>query len=164
MTTFFDETHMHRYKPTSRRLRVYAVDPKTQVTLDHVGANELTLKVPWEDVTPGPVGEYVEVIDFDPESDCFYAPVDLNSPVVLAQDGIPPAEGDPRFHQQTIYALVMTILSHFEQGLGRPILWSPHSTEENDAPPHDEFVRQLRVYPHALPGPNAAYSPSKKRY
>lgn len=130
--------------------------------MDRLVQNELTLKVPWEDeLAPGPAGEYVEVIDFDPESDCFYPPVDLNSHPILGQDGIPPAETDPQFHQQTVYAVVMTTLSHFEQGLGRVILWAPHVTE-GDEGRRVEFVRRLRVYPHALRGPSAYYSPSKK--
>ena len=157
-----DETQMQKYKLPHRRLRVFSFDPKTSVALDRLVENELTLKVPWEDLTPGPVGEYVEVIDFDPESDYFYPPVDLNSHFVLAQDGIPPAEGDPRFHQQMVYALVMTTLSHFEQGLGRWILWSPRRGKQDRGEPGNEFVRRLRIYPHALRGPNAYYSPSKK--
>ena len=156
-----DETQMRGDKPTYRRLRVFAFDPKTSLGLDRLVENELTLKVPWEDLTPGPVGEYVEVIDFDPESDCFYPPVDLNSHFVLGQDGIPPAEGDPRFHQQMVYALVMTTIWHFEQGLGRWILWSPRRGKQ-DGEPDNDFVRRLRIYPHALRGPNAYYSPSKK--
>lgn len=153
---------MERYKPRHRRLRVHAVDPHTAKKMSRVVENELTLKVPWEDdLAPGPVGEYVEVVDFDPESDCFYPPVDLNSQLVLAQDGLPPSETDPRFHQQTIYALVMTTLSHFEQGLGRTILWSPHLAKI-EGQGQREFVQRLRVYPHALRGPSAYYSPSKK--
>ena len=162
MTTAFNETQMDRYKPGYRRLRVHAVDPHTAKKMNRVVENELTLKVPWEDdLAPGPIGEYVEVVDFDPESDCFYPPVDLNSQIVLAQDGLPPSETDPRFHQQTVYALVMTTLSHFEQGLGRTVLWSPHLGKE-DGQPEREFVQRLRVYPHALRGPSAYYSPSKK--
>ena len=29
---------------------------------------ELTFKVPWESLPAGPVGDYLEVIDFDPAS------------------------------------------------------------------------------------------------
>ena len=152
----------HRYRPPFRRLRVYAVAPGPGSELDRWLEKVITLKTRWEgDLTPGPVGEYVEVVDFDPDSDCFYPPVDLNSPVVLAQDGIPPAEGDPRFHQQTVYAIVMATLANFEEGLGRRVQWSPHRSEE-DPEPTDRFVHRLRVYPHAFRGPNAFYSPSKK--
>src|SRR5690242_2001396 len=95
---------MREYKPTHRRLRLFALEPSCAATLDPRLEGTLTLQVPWEETTAGPSGEYLEVIDFDPASDCFYSPVDLNSPQLLAMDGIPPSEGDPRFHQQTVYA------------------------------------------------------------
>ena len=56
-----------------RRLRVFAFDPSVGIQLDSAGLNEVTLAIPWERddkgkdiLTPGPVGEYVEVIDYDP--------------------------------------------------------------------------------------------------
>src|ERR1700755_2515145 len=92
-------------KPSFRSLRTYAFDPTTPLSLEQAVANEKTLKVPWEPLEPGPIGEYVEVVDHDPESECFYAPVDLNASAVLVQNGLPPDEGVPQFHQQTVYAL-----------------------------------------------------------
>src|SRR5262245_27612799 len=107
-------------QPPFRTLRAYAFDPSLRLTLDTAIDNELRLKVPWEDdLQPGPIGEYVEVIDFDSANECFYAPIDLNAPRVLAQDGLSPAEGVPQFHQQTVYALVMSTIGHFERALGR---------------------------------------------
>lgn len=61
--------------------------------------DEEVFRIPWEDgarelvplddasdtdagLSPGPIGEYLEVIDYDPASRCFYAPVDVNSPLV----------------------------------------------------------------------------------
>ena len=86
--------------------------------------NQVPLRVRWEeDLRPGPIGEYVEVIDCDPASRSFYASVDLNDPALLAQDGLPPAEGVPQFHQQMVYALVMTTVQQFEWALGRVVLW-----------------------------------------
>jgi hypothetical protein len=142
---------MREYKPVHRRLRQFLFEPSNAATI--------LVKVPWENVSPGPVGEHVEVIDFDPASDCFYSPVDLDSPAVIALDGLPPAEGDPRFHQQTIYGLTMTTLAHFERGLGRRILWAGHRA--SDAAP-ETFVQRLRIYPHGLSGANACYSATKK--
>src|SRR6266581_3193064 len=107
--------------PPFRRLRVYAFDPSLDTQLETAVINLLTLKVPWEarpDQThnskenpdhpngtaedllrSGPVGDYLEVVDYDPASGCFYDPVDLNAPYVLAQDGLAPSEGNPQFHQ-----------------------------------------------------------------
>jgi len=132
------------------------------LSLDQAIANEVTLKVAWEDLTPGPVGEYVEVIDYDPESDCFYVPVDLNAPPVLVQGGLPPAQGVPQFHQQMVYAVVMSTIRHFERGLGRTVLWAPRFEGLRDGSTREGFVQRLRVYPHALRGEQTYYSPEKR--
>ena len=50
-------------------MRVYAYDPSLGADLATIDINEATLDVRWEDdLKPGPVGEYVEVIDVDPAS------------------------------------------------------------------------------------------------
>ena len=79
-----------------RYLRGYAFDPSYSTQLATAFMNHVRFKVAWEeDLEPGPVGEYVEVVDFDPPSRYFYEPVDLNQRWVLAQDGLPPSEGSP---------------------------------------------------------------------
>ena len=112
---------------------------------------------------PGPVGQYIEVVDFDPASDCFYRPVDLNDPHLLAQDGLPPSEGNPQFHQQMVYAVGMKTIEHFERALGRLALWSPRTipSRRGDKKRY-EYVPRLRIYPHALREANAYYSMEKK--
>ena len=82
-------------RPPFRNLRVYAFDPSLNWQIDTAVINQMTLQVPWEDLTPGPVGEYLEVVDVDPASACCYAPVDLEDRFLLAQSGLDPAEGDP---------------------------------------------------------------------
>jgi subtilisin family serine protease len=145
--------------PPFRRLRVYAADPSFSARLDTASINEVALKVRWEDLKPGPVGEYLEVSDRDAAGQ-LYAPVDLNDPRLLAQDGWAPSEGNPAFHQQMVYAVAMTTISHFERALGRPVLWR-HRT--NPRKPYDDsaFVRRLKVRPHALLQANAFYSPQE---
>src|SRR6266581_6035294 len=127
-------------RPPFRRLRAYAFDPSLSMQLENALVNVVTMKVPWEfeletgkDILqPGPVGEYLEVVDVDPASDCFYAPVDLNQPYLLAQDGLAPSEGNPQFHQQMVYAVAMTTIRNFEQALGRIAFWSPHYSDGTD--------------------------------
>ena len=143
--------------PSSRSLRVYAFDPSFNWQLDTAVINRMTLEVPWEELGVGPVGEYLEVVDVDPASGCCYAPVDLNAPNLLAMDGLDPAEGDPQFHQQMVYAVAMTTIRNFERALGRRVFWSEAGRDQGYA-----FVRRLRVYPHALREANAYYSPQKK--
>lgn len=144
--------------PNFRRLRGYTFDPSLSASLDTALVNETVFKVRWEDkLLPGPVGEYLEVVDFDPASKCFYAPVDLNDHYILASDGLDPSESNPKFHQQMVYAVAMTTIRHFEKALGRKALWSAyHATGEGD------YVKRLRIYPHALRQANAYYSPRKK--
>src|SRR5262245_18867232 len=144
-------------RPPFRSLRVYAFDPSLNWQIETAVINKMTLQVPWEKLDPGPVGEYLEVVDVDPASDCVYAPVDLDERLILAQDGLDPAEGDPQFHQQMVYAVAMTTIRNFERALGRRVFWSPADEEEGYA-----FVRRLRIYPHALREANAFYSPRKK--
>ncbi len=153
----------------NRRLRVYALDPSIAKNFDSVMVNETTLVVPWDDrpntpepLRPGPVGEYLEVVDVDPASDRVYEPVDLNDKRLLAQDGLPPSEGNPQFHQQMVYAVAMTTIRHFERALGRPALWAPYYRRLRDGRLVGEEVPRLRLYPHALRTDNAYYSPDKK--
>lgn len=173
-------------KPPFRKLRGYAFDPSLSLQLHTALINDITYKVPWEDkddpdeekkLRPGPAGEYIEVIDYDPTVDRFYAPVDLDHAYILAQDGISPSGSNPQFHQQMVYAVAMTTIKNFEAGLGRPVLWSPRQVveeKENGAAKArkdgveskrrivDEYVPTLRIYPHAMREANAYYSPQKK--
>ena len=158
--------------PPRRRLRVYALDPSVGKALDRTAINETILSVPWDDAPSaprlrrGPVGEYVEVVDIDPASKKLYDPVDLNDAQLLAQDGWPPSEGNPQFHQQMVYAVAMTTIEHFEKALGRKALWAPRWAKTGNGKNNQEGktyeVRRLRLYPHALRTDNAYYSPQKK--
>lgn len=147
--------------PTWRRLRIFAIDPAVSAQFNTAGIGEVTIAVPWEDVGAGPVGEYIEVVDVDPAGGAVYKPVDLNNPHILAENGLPPSESNPQFHQQMVYAVAMATIGHFERALGRVALWS--SRRERDGSEYFEyFVRRLRIYPHALRDRNAYYSPDKK--
>lgn len=151
--------------PTYRRLRVYTLDPSLATKLDTALINQTVLKVPWEtELSEGPTGEYLEVMDYDPASNCFYAPVDLNSPFLLAEDGLEPSEGNPKFHQQMVYAVAMTTITNFERALGRKALWAPQFERDPETGEvrASHPVPRLRIYPHALREANAFYSPTKK--
>jgi subtilisin family serine protease len=149
------ETHPAPPDPPHRRLRVYAVDPSLSGRLATVRVNEVTLHVRWEKLGKGPIGEYLAVRDVDASGKRHEA-VDLDAPTLLAQDGWKPAEGNPQFHQQMVYAVGMSTIEHFERALGRPVLWRPNPQSKR---PADDFVGQLTVRPHALRQANAYYSP-----
>ena len=176
--------------PAVRPLRVYAFDPSQETSLATAPISTVTVPARWEQVAPGPVGEYLEVVDVDPASGCVYSPVDLNHPHVLAQDGLLPSEGSPQFHQQMVYAVAMNTINRFELALGRPVFWSPlrpWQPERRDERQYftpealalierplatgeprqnnrwrDRYVQRLRIYPHALREANAYYSPQKR--
>ena len=145
--------------PPFRKLKAYAFDPSLSLKIDTAEINSLLYKVPWEDLKPGPSGEYIEVVDYDPTVKKFYQPVNLDDVYLLAQDGLNPSEGDPQFHQQMVYAVAMNTIKNFERALGRKILWAPRLL---DTPAYEEYVPKLRIYPHALREANAYYSPQKK--
>jgi len=148
--------------PATRSLRVFAFDPLLGTRPDTVGLNETTLDLVWEDnLAPGPVGEYLEVVDVDPATGVCYAPVDLNRPLPLAHDGLPPSESNPQFHQQMVYAVAMKTVEHFERALGRRALWAPRRVKLGDGY-HEYYVGRLRIYPHAMREANSYYSPDKK--
>jgi hypothetical protein len=163
-------TNMFRSKSDivlKRRLRVYSVDPGLASRIGTRDINEIVVEVPWEahpngdsKLRPGPVGEYVEVVDFDPPSGVFYLPVDLDDPKLLASDGLAASESDPRFHQQMVYAVAMATIHRFQLAFGRPIFWSNRIVRKPEYV--EQFVRRLRIYPHALRTRNAYYSPTKK--
>lgn len=154
-------------KPHFRLLKGYSLDPGFSTRLDTADINEIIYQIKWEEVTKGPGGCYFEVIDYDPASNCFYDPVDLNSQEVLAQNGLSPSEGNPKFHQQFVYTIAMKTLEHFEHSLGRKIIWPPRIIKKGGVKGQpllikNEYVQKLRLYPHAFRDANAFYAPDKK--
>ena len=75
--------------------------------LGDAAGNRITIALPNEPLRPGPSGERLEVVDYDGGSRRFYEPVDLDDPALLMQEGLDPAESDPRFHQQMVYAVAI---------------------------------------------------------
>ncbi len=139
-------------EPAFRRLRIFARDPSLAATLADFEASVATVEVANERaLKPGPVGDYLEVVDVDPASNLAYPPVDLRSPAAMLGDGLAPSEGNPAFHQQMVYAVGMRTIAAFEEALGRRMLWAGRQ----------HFVPRLRVYPHALREANAYYSPDR---
>lgn len=147
-------------KPSYRKLRGYAFDPSLSLSIETAFINAITYRVPWEsNLKAGPIGEYVEIIDYDPTTGKYYKPVNLNDEELLAQDGLEPSETNPLFHQQMIYAVVMTTIKNFENALGRKVFWASRRVATDK---YEEYVQRLRIYPHAMRDANAYYSPQKK--
>ena len=171
------EKEIKKMDPPFRRLRCYAVDPSFSTQLETVSINDVVLKVRWESLEQSETkrkngkskaaasaaevekkefaGEYLRVereyVKSGGKELSFL--VDLNDPKLLAQDGWPPSEGNPEFHQQMVYAVAMKTIDHFERALGRRVLW--RAADKN------EFRGQLTIKPHALQQANAFYSPQE---
>lgn len=149
------KTQVYRY------LRGYTLDPSFSTLLDTFLINQTVYKIRWEPTEPGPIGEYFEVIDYDPASRCFYEPVNLHEENLLASNGLKPSEGNPKFHQQFVYTIAMKTLEHFEEALGRKVVWHRRHHVENGEHLYS-YVDRLRIYPHGLREANAYYFPDKK--
>lgn len=156
-------------EPPFRRLRVFAMDPLLSLSVDTADYAEMVVELDWNDIgaQPAPVGEYLEVVDVDPQSGKYYPPVDLNHPYLLAQDGLKPSEQNPQFHQQMTYAVSMATVRVFEKALGRVALWSPRLQRDKNnkvinQDPESQYVQRLRLYPHAMRQRNAFYDPDRK--
>jgi hypothetical protein len=109
----------------------------------------LTVSVPYEtDLKTGPQGRLLRVIDYDPVRETWYALVNLDDAFILAQDGLQPSEGDPRSHQQIVYAVTSSVIERFERYLGRRFRWRGQA--------------KLALVPHAFEGRNAYFDPNLK--
>jgi hypothetical protein len=141
-------------KPTSRPLTVYAFDPSMGRNL----SNYMQIRVPYEELRPGPVGGKIAVVDYDASNKRWYAPVNLDDPNILLRGGVEPGESNPQFHQQMVYAVASETISRFETALGRDIYFRPKPGTRKDAP----FRAHLRIFPHAFQQANAFYDPDLK--
>lgn len=132
-------------EPERRLLRTFAFDPMTT----RLSGKFLVVSVAYESqLQPGPAGDLLTVVDYDPAREVWYQPVDLNDPAVLAQDGLLPDDSDPRVHQQIVYAVTMSVIERFERFLGRRFRWRSD--------------QQLRLVPHAFEGRNAFFDPGRR--
>jgi hypothetical protein len=153
-----DAMKSHRYHgPSERTLTVLAQDPSIATKSGKAITTRVT--VPAETLMPGPKGHRVHVIDFDTSTGRHYAP---RSPFLKPKpsDGrawredpfegeidIDKLVGNPHFHQQNVYAIVMSTLFDFEMALGRHVKWA-----------FEYGSHQMKVAPHAFADANAFYS------
>jgi len=139
-----------------RKMRIVAQDPSVTVGGRRGGILTAEVDVPAEELAPGPRGYRVHVIDYDASTGHLYAPLEYRPSVPGSKDwledpGAPIDDatilGDPGFHAQNVYAIVMRTLARFEFALGRRVAWG------FDSPGH-----QIKVAPHAFADANAFYS------
>jgi len=145
----------------TRKLTIIAQDPAVRDANGQILTAEV--EVPVEDLEPGPRGYRVHVVDFDASTNTLYRPLELGTARdpyrVPSFEGIATPEdyeeynqrllGEPAFHAQNVYAIVMRTLSRFEFALGRRVRWSFDG-------------HQLMVAPHAFADANAFYSKDQR--
>ena len=127
-------------QPTCR-YGIVALDPSVRGADKKILTAEV--EIPNEQLSPGPRGYRVQVIDYDASTQILYEPAPYRETDNLK---IPPdIEKDRGFHARNVYAIVMRVLARFERALGRRVGWS--------------FLgHQLTVAPHAFVDLNAYYS------
>jgi hypothetical protein len=132
-----------RDDPVTRPLKVFALDSGT-ARLDGALA---TIDVPWEPLTPGPVGALLAI---DPsDGSIVNSAADLDDPLQLIRGGFDPAVSEHRFHQQMVYAVCARIYGQFQGALGRLVAWGFDGPGQRG---------RLVLRPHAPEmGANAAY-------
>lgn len=133
-------------------MTVVAQDPGVR---DHRGKIVTArVRIPAENLRPGPRGFRVHVIDYDASGGTLYRPLTysynaIGEPVDRYQNATNDIIlGDPGVHAQNVYALVMHTLARFEFALGRRIGWS-----------FQGGGHQIYIAPHAFADANAFYSP-----
>ena len=141
-------------QPT-RTMTIIAQDPTLLVDGRILTA---TVTIPNEQLSAGPRGYRVQVVDYDASTNQWFVPLEAASSAPSSIRAIrTPAEGtkrqfnarlldDPRFHAQNVYAIVMRTLAQFERALGRRVSWSFGG-------------HQIKAAPHAFAEANAFYSP-----
>lgn len=140
-------------RPAMRKMTVIAQDPSVRKKGRNSPILMATISIPAENLTPGPIGYRVQVVDYDSSTRHFYGSHDLphsskaESP--SWREGQPRIIKDFRFHAQNVYALVMKTLARFEFALGRRVGWS-------------FGTHQIKVAPHGMLDANAFYSPSEE--
>ena len=121
-------------RPERRFLRIYTFDPM----IARSGEHRATVDIPYREVRCEARRFYddrLEVVDYDGATKRYYRALDLESAGVGIQQGVEPAEPDPQFHQQMVYAVASRVLESVDRALGRRLRFAGGQT--------------LRLFPHA---------------
>ena len=140
---------LKRPAPDRRSLKTFAFDPSAGRSI----GNLLAVRIPYEPLKPGPIGQQVAVIDFDASNERYYPSVDLERAEILETGGLDPTDVDPRFHQQMVYAVVVSTARALPDRAraGRSAGRGPVARQPA------RWADRLRIYPHAMQEANAYY-------
>jgi hypothetical protein len=129
-----------------RPLRIFTLDPSVSYRLGGVA----TVNVPYEELTPGPVGRLFEVQCHKVPTPLVAQPLDLDQPALLLSSGLSPTPANAEFHLQMVYAVCMLTYAAFRRALGRDLAWAC-------APAEGEQWTRLHVRPFGMFERNAYY-------
>jgi hypothetical protein len=145
-------------QPT-RTMTILAQDP-TLIVDGRVLTAAVT--IPNEQLSGGPRGYRVQVVDYDASTNRWFVPMDAEKfgTIIAPKDPYASTRGtkrefnarlldDPMFHAQNVYVIAMRTLSQFERALGRRVSWSFGG-------------HQIKAAPHAFAEANAFYSPENE--
>jgi hypothetical protein len=146
-----------------RSLQVYVIDPSS----GKYSGNQVTQRVPWEALDPGPTGHEIAVVDYVATDKCYYPPINLDNRLLPARNGLGPTEADPCFHQQMVYAIASRTIQMFEVAPGRKIHRRRADRFGGSANKENRFRKDgdiwvLKLYPHETRLANACYSPHEQ--
>lgn len=128
----------------TRKLTIIAQDPSIKNSDGKIIRTQVD--IPYEELSPGPRGYRLNIIDYDSTQRVFYKPFLITGTEDLFEN-VPDSKllTDPRFHAQNVYTIVMRLLARFEFAFGRRVAWGSNS-------------HQLNISPHAFADANAFYS------
>src|SRR4051812_6868439 len=132
--------------PSVRPLRIYSLDPSVSYRLGGVA----TVAIPYEPLTPGPVGRLFEVVSGKAPRPLRAASLNLEQPALLLSSGLEPSPANGQFHLQMVYAVSTLTYVAFRRALGRELAWACEPAVG------EEFTR-LRIRPFAMRERNAYY-------
>jgi hypothetical protein len=139
-----------RNDPLHRPLRIYALDPATP----KVDGARATVRIPYEELRPGPTGAAFCVHDVDAAGQ-LYEPVDLEDPTILITNGLNPTPISPQFRQQMVYTVCSRVRQSFRTALGRQLDWGFDNGSCKDG--------QLEIRPQGSYEQNAFYDKQNGR-
>jgi hypothetical protein len=131
-------------QPIYRPLKIFALDP----SVSRLEGATAVVNVPYEHLDEGPCGYFFKVNNETDGEKSTRAPLNLDNPGILINNGINPSTADERFHEQMVYAVCSVVHTAFRKALGRHLVWGFN-------PPSDRT--QLLIKPRAFARNNSHY-------
>jgi len=135
-------------EPTTRRLRIFAVDPSALVR----EGKYATIEIPYEKLERGPVGKLFAVESEDLDTGEKHPAPQLDDLRALLDNGFAPSDSNREGHAQMVYRVASLVHRSFRRALGRQVSWP---FEPRDG------VTRLRIRPFAGETQNAWYDPNE---